>query len=196
MPDPDPASPPTTVAIVTLGCGRNEVDSENAAGLLTASGYRVVADPEQADAVVVNTCAFVEAAKRESIETVLDAAALKEQGRARTVLVTGCLAERYTEELRAELPEADAIVPFADYGRLPELLGGRRPQARAGGGTGGAAGPGASLARSGTSPIRTAAGSAMPAAVIGWLRPGGPPHRPRCRRPPPRACPTASPALP
>jgi ribosomal protein S12 methylthiotransferase RimO len=124
MPDPAPA-PPTTVAIVTLGCGRNEVDSQNAAGLLAAAGYRVVDDPERADAVVVNTCAFVEAAKRESIETVLDAAALKEQGRARTVLVTGCLAERYTEELRVELPEADAIVPFADYGRLPELLGGR-----------------------------------------------------------------------
>jgi ribosomal protein S12 methylthiotransferase len=120
MPDPTP----TTVAIVTLGCGRNEVDSQNAAGLLTAAGYRVVADPERADAVVVNTCAFVEAAKRESIETMLDAAALKEHGRARTLLVTGCLAERYTEELRAELPEADAIVPFADYGRLPELLGG------------------------------------------------------------------------
>jgi ribosomal protein S12 methylthiotransferase len=123
MPDPAPA-PPTTVAIVTLGCGRNEVDSENAAGLLAAAGYRVVADPEQADAVIVNTCAFVEAAKRESIETVLDAAALKEQGRARTVLVTGCLAERYTEELRVELPEADAVVPFSDYGRLPQLLGG------------------------------------------------------------------------
>jgi ribosomal protein S12 methylthiotransferase len=123
--EPAPAAPaPETVAIVTLGCGRNEVDSQNAAGLLAAAGYRVVADPEQADAVVVNTCAFVEAAKRESIETVLDAAALKEQGRARTVLVTGCLAERYTEELRVELPEADAIVPFADYGRLPELLGG------------------------------------------------------------------------
>jgi ribosomal protein S12 methylthiotransferase len=123
QPMPDPA-PPTTVAIVTLGCGRNEVDSQNAAGLLAASGYRVVADPEQADAVVVNTCAFVEAAKRESIETVLDAAGLKQHGRATKVLVTGCLAERYTEELRAELPEADAIVPFADYGKLPSLLGG------------------------------------------------------------------------
>jgi ribosomal protein S12 methylthiotransferase len=130
MPDPAPA-PPTTVAIVTLGCGRNEVDSQNAAGLLTAAGYRVVDDPERADAVVVNTCAFVEAAKRESIETVLDAAALKEQGRARTVLVTGCLAERYTEELRVELPEADAIVPFSDYSRLPQLLGGSsQPEAR------------------------------------------------------------------
>jgi ribosomal protein S12 methylthiotransferase len=122
---PDPAPP--TVAIVTLGCGRNEVDSQNAAGLLAASGFRVVADPEQADAVVVNTCAFVEAAKRESIETVLDAAALKRQGRATRLLVTGCLAERYTEELRAELPEADAIVPFSDYGRLPELLGADPP---------------------------------------------------------------------
>jgi ribosomal protein S12 methylthiotransferase len=118
---PDPA--PTTVAIVTLGCGRNEVDSQNTAGLLAAAGYQVVTDPEQADAVVVNTCAFVEAAKRESIETILDAAALKEQGRPRTLLVTGCLAERYTEELRVELPEADAIVPFSDYGKLPSLLG-------------------------------------------------------------------------
>jgi ribosomal protein S12 methylthiotransferase len=118
---------PTTVAIVTLGCGRNEVDSANAAGLLAASGYRVVDDPEQADAVLVNTCAFVEAAKRESIETVLDAAALKRTGPARKVLVMGCLAERYTEELRAELPEIDAVVPFAEYGRLPGLLGADRP---------------------------------------------------------------------
>jgi ribosomal protein S12 methylthiotransferase RimO len=136
MPETDP---PQTVAIVTLGCGRNEVDSENAAGLLAAAGYRVVADPERADAVVVNTCAFVEAAKRESIETVLDAAALKRQGRTRTVLVTGCLAERYTEELRAELPEADAIVPFSEYARLPELLGGKGTREGWNGGAGEAA---------------------------------------------------------
>ena len=151
----DPA--PTTVAIVTLGCGRNEVDSQNAAGLLAAAGYQVVADPEQADAVVVNTCAFVEAAKRESIETVLDAAALKDHGRARTVLVAGCLAERYTEELRVELPEADAIVPFSDYGKLPSLLG-----------SGEAAGPGpASLVPPGRRPLPmvfpTPAGAAFPA---------------------------------
>jgi ribosomal protein S12 methylthiotransferase len=118
-----PPAAPATVALVTLGCGRNEVDSANAAGLLEASGYRVVDDPEQADAVLVNTCAFVEAAKRESIETVLDAAALKRTGTAKKVLVMGCLAERYTEELRAELPEVDAVVPFGDYQRLPGLLG-------------------------------------------------------------------------
>jgi ribosomal protein S12 methylthiotransferase len=112
------------VAIVTLGCGRNEVDSEHTAGLLTSSGFEVVDDPERADAVVVNTCAFIESAKAESIETVLDAAELKEHGRAKAVLVMGCMAERYTEELRAELPEADAVVPFADYARLPALLRG------------------------------------------------------------------------
>jgi ribosomal protein S12 methylthiotransferase len=76
----------------------------------------------------------VEAAKRESIETVLDAAALKLTGPAKKVLVMGCLAERYTEELRAELSEVDAVVPFAEYGRLPGLLG----QARSMGGGGGA----------------------------------------------------------
>jgi MiaB/RimO family radical SAM methylthiotransferase len=147
--------PPPKVAIVTLGCGRNEVDSANAAGLLASSGYEVVDDPEQADAIVVNTCAFIaparqesvdtifsalalkapsarrlhndvsaEAARRESVETVLDASGLKEHGRAKAVVVMGCLAERYTEELRVELPEADAVVPFADYARLSEVLGG------------------------------------------------------------------------
>jgi ribosomal protein S12 methylthiotransferase len=161
VPDPDPA-PPTTVAIVTLGCGRNEVDSQNAAGMLAAAGYRVVADPEQADAVVVNTCAFVEAAKRESIETILDATALKEQGRARTVLVTGCLAERYTDELRVELPEADAIVPFSDYSRLPQLLGGgSQPEARfIGGAT--SAPPNPPRAHSGTPSLVPAGRRALP----------------------------------
>src|SRR6266542_3536034 len=136
MPDHDR---PPTVAVVTLGCGRNEVDSENVAGLLSASGFRMVADPERADAVVVNTCAFIQAAKRESIDTILAAADLKEQGRASAVFVTGCLAERYTRELRQELPEADAIVPFADYSRLPELLRSRLPNGSALGPKAGAA---------------------------------------------------------
>jgi ribosomal protein S12 methylthiotransferase len=118
---PDSARPPT-VAVVTLGCGRNEVDSANIAGMLSASGFDMVEDPEAADAILVNTCAFITAAKQESIDTILAAADLKEQGGASRVVVTGCLAERYTHELREDLPEADAIVPFADYGRLPELL--------------------------------------------------------------------------
>jgi ribosomal protein S12 methylthiotransferase len=139
MPDHDR---PPTVAVVPLGCGRNEVDSENVAGLLSASGFRMVDDPEGADAVIVNTCAFIEAAKRESIDTILAAADLKEQGKASTVLVTGCLAQRYTRELRDELPEADAIVPFADYGRLPELLRSRLPNGGAAAGTAPAVVPG------------------------------------------------------
>jgi ribosomal protein S12 methylthiotransferase len=138
---PDHERPPT-VAVVTLGCGRNEVDSENVAGMLSASGFRMVDDPEGADAVIVNTCAFIEAAKRESIDTILAAADLKEQGKASTVLVTGCLAQRYARELRDELPEADAIVPFADYGRLPELLRSRFPNGAAGGGTAAPLAPG------------------------------------------------------
>ena len=124
---------PPMVAVVTLGCGRNEVDSENVAGLLSASGFQMVADPERADAVIVNTCAFIQAAKQESIDTILAAADLKEQGRASTVLVTGCMAQRYTRELRDELPEVDAVVPFADYGRLPELLRSRLQNSAAAG---------------------------------------------------------------
>jgi ribosomal protein S12 methylthiotransferase len=104
----------------------------------------------------------VEAAKRESIETVLDATALKDQGRARTVLVTGCLAERYTEELRAELPEADAIVPFSEYGRLPQLLGGAAvaPARSIGGAT--SAPPNPPWAHSGTPSLVPAGRRALP----------------------------------
>ncbi len=144
------------VAIVTLGCGRNEVDSEHAAGLLAASGFEVVDDPERADAVVVNTCAFIESAKTESIETVLGATELKERGSAKAVLVMGCMAERYTQELRAELPEADAVVPFADYTRLPELLRGHPEVTN----------------RPGTSPTTAPAQVTAPAPSSGLVPPG------------------------
>src|SRR6266511_3804857 len=181
MPDHDR---PPTVAVVTLGCGRNEVDSENVAGLLSASGFRMVADPERADAVVVNTCAFIQAAKRESIDTILAAADLKEQGRASAVFVTGCLAERYTRELRQELPEADAIVPFADYSRLPELLRSRLPN-------GSALGPKAGAATALASPRRAARGAAT--AALGAASPA-PAAAPPDRGEPP--APPASRALP
>jgi ribosomal protein S12 methylthiotransferase len=156
MPDHDPQP---TVAVVTLGCGRNEVDSANVAGMLSASGFRMVDDPEGADAVIVNTCAFIEAAKRESIDTILAAADLKERGRASTVLVTGCLAQRYTRELRDQLPEADVVVPFADYTRLPELLRSRLPN---GAGGGGAAGPGLAVAGPAAPPLVPAGRRALP----------------------------------
>jgi len=104
-----------SVALVTLGCARNEVDSEELAGRLEAGGFRLVSDPEDADTVVVNTCGFVEAAKKDSVDTLLQAADLKESGQARAVVAVGCLAERYGKDLAESLPEADAVLGFDDY---------------------------------------------------------------------------------
>ena len=118
----------TSVAIVTLGCGRNEVDSDQLAGLFHREGMAVVEEVEDADVVLVNTCTFIAPAKQESIDTVLAACDLKD-GRARAVVVVGCMAERYPNKLAAEIPEADAVVGFDGYARLPQLvddiLGGR-----------------------------------------------------------------------
>jgi ribosomal protein S12 methylthiotransferase RimO len=134
---PPPApSTPTTVALVTLGCARNEVDSEELAGRLEADGFRLVDDPADAETVVVNTCGFVEAAKKDSVDTLLAAADLKgadpdSGGLASTtkaVVAVGCLAERYGAELATSLPEADAVLGFDDYpdiaGRLRSILAG------------------------------------------------------------------------
>ncbi|KQY64552.1 30S ribosomal protein S12 methylthiotransferase RimO [Nocardioides sp. Root140] len=108
-----------SVAMVTLGCARNEVDSEELAGRLEADGFRLVDDPEDADTVVVNTCGFVEAAKKDSVDTLLQAADLKASagkgGRTQAVVAVGCLAERYGKDLAESLPEADAVLGFDDY---------------------------------------------------------------------------------
>lgn len=104
-----------SVALVTLGCTRNEVDSEELAGRLQAGGFRLVADPEDADTVLVNTCGFVEQAKKDSVDTLLEAADLKEHGKAKAVVAIGCMAERYGKELADSLPEADAVLGFDDY---------------------------------------------------------------------------------
>ncbi|WP_207769503.1 30S ribosomal protein S12 methylthiotransferase RimO [Nocardioides currus] len=104
-----------SVAVVTLGCARNEVDSEELAGRLEAGGFVLVAEPEDADTVLVNTCGFVEAAKKDSVDTLLEAADLKETGKAQAVVAVGCLAERYGKDLAETLPEADAVLGFDDY---------------------------------------------------------------------------------
>jgi ribosomal protein S12 methylthiotransferase len=109
---------PLTVALVSLGCARNDVDSEELAARFEADGFRLVHDSASADAVVVNTCGFVESAKKDSVDTLLEAADLKDSGRARAVVAVGCLAERYGEELAALLPEADAVLGFDDYARI------------------------------------------------------------------------------
>src|SRR4051794_21500061 len=116
------------VALVTLGCGRNEVDSEELAGRLAADGWELVPDAADADVAVVNTCGFVDAAKKDSIDTLLAAADLKEGGRTQAVVAVGCLAERYGDQLAASLPETDAGLSFDDYadisGRLRSILAG------------------------------------------------------------------------
>ena len=104
-----------SVAMLTLGCARNEVDSEELAGRLAADGFRLVADAADADTVVVNTCGFVEAAKKDSVDALLEASDLKESGRAKAVVAVGCLAERYGKDLAETLPEADAVLGFDDY---------------------------------------------------------------------------------
>ena len=125
-----PAGPgaPTTVAMVTLGCARNEVDSEELAGRLEADGFLLVDDPADADTVVVNTCGFVEAAKKDSVDTLLSAADLKTSGRTQSVVAVGCLAERYGKDLAESLPEADAVLGFDDYpdiaARLRSIMAG------------------------------------------------------------------------
>ncbi len=107
---------------MTLGCGRNEVDSDQLAGLFHREGAAVVEDPALADVVLVNTCTFIAPAKRESIDTVLEACQLKDDAAAQAVLVVGCMAQRYPQELAEAIPEADAVVGFDGYARLPTIV--------------------------------------------------------------------------
>src|SRR4026208_2560408 len=98
------------VGFISLGCPKNLVDSEVMMGRLQASGYEITADAGEADTVVVNTCGFIDSAKQESIEAILEAAKLKTEGGAKRLVVAGCLVERYRDELRAEMPEVDAFI--------------------------------------------------------------------------------------
>jgi ribosomal protein S12 methylthiotransferase len=106
---PDPTAG-RTVGLVSLGCPKNLVDSEVMLGLLRRRGWRISPEAKGADVIVVNTCAFIESAKRESIDAILELAREKEAGRARRLVVTGCLAQRYDAELRREIPEIDATL--------------------------------------------------------------------------------------
>ncbi|MER7400574.1 30S ribosomal protein S12 methylthiotransferase RimO [Streptomyces sp. NPDC000151] len=124
-----------TVALVTLGCARNEVDSEELAGRLAADGWELVEEAAEADVAVVNTCGFVEAAKKDSVDALLEANDLKDHGRTQAVVAVGCMAERYGKELAEALPEADGVLGFDDYtdisGRLQTILNGGSVEAHA-----------------------------------------------------------------
>ena len=113
-----------TVGVVSLGCSKNRVDSERMMGFLTRDGFRLTNDPKEAEVLIVNTCGFIESAKQESINTILEMAAYKETGRCKKLVVTGCLSERYRKELPAELPEVDIWLGVREYEKLAGLLRG------------------------------------------------------------------------
>lgn len=109
------------IGFVSLGCSKNLIDTEMMIGYYKAQGYEIVQDPAEAKVIVINTCGFIETAKQEAIDTILEMADYKE-GNCEKLIVTGCLVERYCEELKAELPEVDLFVPIRDYDKIFEKL--------------------------------------------------------------------------
>src|SRR5688500_8243590 len=117
------------VGFVSLGCPKNLVDSEVMLGMAEKEGHEITADASQADVLVVNTCAFIDRAKQESIDTILEMAELKKQAAGRRLVVTGCLAERYRDELKKEIPEIDAIYGTGEVDGLSRFLSGAADRA-------------------------------------------------------------------
>src|SRR6266704_367650 len=107
------------IGMISLGCPKNLVDSEVMLGLAHESGHQLTRDAADADVIIVNTCAFIDRAKQESIDTILEMAELKKTGRCRRLVVTGCMAERYRDELKAQIPEIDAVL---GTGEVPEIV--------------------------------------------------------------------------
>lgn len=114
------------VSMITLGCPKNLVDSEVMMGILSREGYAFTPNPEEAEIIVVNTCGFIGPSQDESIDTILEMAGKKQEGRCEKLIVTGCLVQRYPGELAKELPEVDLFVGTGEFQKLPELLG--RPE--------------------------------------------------------------------
>ena len=107
---------------ISLGCDKNLVDSEVMLGIVEKNGYRIVDSEEDADIIVINTCCFIHDAKEESIQTILEMAEYKKTGRLKALIVTGCLAQRYKEEILSEIPEVDAVLGTASYDKIAETI--------------------------------------------------------------------------
>ena len=116
------------VGVISLGCAKNQVDTERMLGLLSRFGYDFTPDPAEADVLIVNTCGFIDPAKEESINTILEMAQYKDRGRCKALVATGCLTERYRQELTEELPEIDILLGVREYEKLPALLAGKLGQ--------------------------------------------------------------------
>ena len=115
---------PATVGVVSLGCTKNRVDTEQMLGILRQSGYQIIPEAKSAEILIVNTCGFIESAKTESIDTILEMAQYKKTGACRLLVVTGCLAQRYSNELMNDMPEIDLILGVNQYGRLVSAIEG------------------------------------------------------------------------
>ncbi len=109
------------IGLVSLGCAKNQTDAEIMLGILAEDGFNITYDPSEADVIIVNTCGFIESAKQESINAILEMAQYKE-GRCRLLIASGCLAERYSADILKELPEVDAIVGTGDYDKIAEVI--------------------------------------------------------------------------
>ncbi len=111
------------VGMVSLGCSKNQVDAERMLAKIKAAGYELCADSGSCDVVIVNTCGFIEDAKKESIENILEFCTLKKEGRVKAIVITGCLAERYQQEIAKEIPEADVILGIGSNDNIVEAIG-------------------------------------------------------------------------
>ena len=112
----------TTVGLISLGCSKNRVDSEQMLAVLKEHGYQVVSDPSRAEIIIVNTCGFIQSAKEEAISTLFEMAGYKQTGCCRLLVATGCFAQRYPEAIREEMPEVDVIMGVNDYQKLEQAL--------------------------------------------------------------------------
>jgi ribosomal protein S12 methylthiotransferase len=112
------------ISVITLGCSKNTVDSERLMNQIKLNNFELIDDPNKADTVIINTCGFIEAAKEESVNTILNAVALKQKGKIKKVIVAGCLSERYKSDLEKEIPEVDAFFGTENYEGIINNLGG------------------------------------------------------------------------
>src|SRR5690554_3430661 len=110
------------VNLVTLGCAKNRVDSENILGVLGNTGYFYTSSPQNADIIIINTCSFIESAKEESIEEILNMAKFKINGKCRVLIIAGCMVARYKVELMKEIPEIDAILTPDNIQKVDKII--------------------------------------------------------------------------
>ena len=127
---PQPEAAPKKIGFVSLGCPKNLVDSEVMMGLLAQGGAEITSRAEDADIIVVNTCSFIDTAKQESVDTILEMAQHKMNGRAQKLIVAGCLVERYRNEIQKSIPEVDAVVGTGELEKITERGGAGAPGSR------------------------------------------------------------------